>query len=91
MRHLVETHPSEDLELIDGVKVVNHQHDSWVLILPDAGEPLVHIFADGSDRDWVDETLREYRDSVQAFIEQEQEPETLRESKEQQVKTGNLS
>ncbi len=65
MRHLVETHAAEDLELIDGVKVVNRQHDSWVLVLPDAGEPLVHIFANGSDRDWVDETLREYRNRVQ--------------------------
>lgn len=91
MRHLVETHPAEDLELIDGVKILNHQHESWILILPDAGEPLVHIFADGSNRDWVDETLREYRDLVQAFAEQEQEPETLREIKGQQVKTGNLS
>jgi len=77
MRHLVETHPAEDLELIDGVKVVNRQHDSWVLVLPDAGEPLVHIFANGSDRDWVDETLREYRNRVQDFAEQEREMEAV--------------
>ena len=72
MRHLVETHPAESLELVDGVKVINRQHDSWVLILPDAGEPLVHIFANSDDRDWVDETLREYRAHVQEFVDQEQ-------------------
>jgi mannose-1-phosphate guanylyltransferase/phosphomannomutase len=72
MRHLVETHPAESLELVDGVKVINRQHDSWVLILPDAGEPLVHIFANSDDRDWVDETLREYRAYVQEFVDQEQ-------------------
>jgi len=77
MRHLVETHPAEDLELIDGVKVINRQHDGWILVLPDAGEPLVHIFANGSDRDWVDETLREYRNRVQDFAEQEREMEAV--------------
>lgn len=72
MRHLVESHAAESLELVDGVKIFNLQHDSWVLILPDAGEPLVHIFANSSDRGWVDETLREYRLRVQEFVDQEQ-------------------
>lgn len=77
MRHLVETHSPEDLELIDGVKVLNRQQDSWILILPDAGEPLVHIFANGHDRDWVDQTLREYRHQVQEFADQDRETESL--------------
>jgi len=72
MRHLVETHGNEDLELIDGVKIVDRHTDSWVLILPDAGEPLVHVFANSDDRNWVDENLRKYRTYVQEFIEQEQ-------------------
>ncbi|MFW5667073.1 MAG: sugar phosphate nucleotidyltransferase [Coleofasciculus sp.] len=72
MRHLVETHANQDLELIDGVKIVDRYTDSWVLILPDAGEPLVHVFANSDDRDWVDENLRKYRTYVQEFIEQEQ-------------------
>jgi mannose-1-phosphate guanylyltransferase/phosphomannomutase len=72
MRHLVETHPSENLELIDGVKILSHHNDSWILILPDAGEPVVHLFANSNDREWVDDTLREYRTRVQEFVEQEQ-------------------
>lgn len=72
MRHLVETHAPENLELIDGVKLVNYQDDNWVLILPDAGEPLVHIYANSDDRDWVDATLREYRNLVQEFVNQSQ-------------------
>jgi mannose-1-phosphate guanylyltransferase/phosphomannomutase len=71
MRQLVETHPAQNLELIDGVKILDHQSESWVLILPDASEPLVHIFANGNERDWVDEALRDYRQLVQAFVEQE--------------------
>lgn len=69
MRHLVETHPAQNLELVDGVKIL-HEDENWVLILPDAGEPLVHLFANGNDRDWVDSTLREYRTYVQEFVEQ---------------------
>ncbi|MBV9388323.1 MAG: mannose-1-phosphate guanyltransferase [Chroococcidiopsidaceae cyanobacterium CP_BM_ER_R8_30] len=69
MRHLVETHPAQNLELVDGVKIL-HEDENWVLILPDAGEPLVHLYANGNDRDWVDSTLREYRTYVQEFVEQ---------------------
>ncbi|OLP19292.1 mannose-1-phosphate guanylyltransferase [Leptolyngbya sp. 'hensonii'] len=72
MRYLVESHPAENLELVDGVKIFNYQSDSWVLVLPDAGEPLVHIFANSEDRGWVDEILREYRTRVQEFVDQEQ-------------------
>jgi len=72
MRHLVETHPADQLELIDGVKILDPDKDGWLLVLPDAGEPLVHIYANSEDRDWVDEQLREYRQKVQTFIEQEQ-------------------
>ena len=78
MRHLVESHAVETLELIDGVKIFNHSHDSWVLILPDAGEPLVHIYANSPDRGWVDETLREYRLRVQEFVYQEQGVEEIK-------------
>ena len=69
MRHLVETHSPDSLDLTDGVKIFSPHYDSWVLILPDAGEPLVHLYADSPDRGWVDETLREYRAYVQDFVD----------------------
>lgn len=72
MRYLVETHTPEQLVLIDGVKIINPHNDNWVLILPDAGEPLVHIFANSEDPNWVDTTIQTYRALVQKFIEQEQ-------------------
>ncbi|MBC7972288.1 MAG: mannose-1-phosphate guanyltransferase [Verrucomicrobia bacterium] len=78
MRHLVETHPIDSLELVDGVKIFNHQHNSWVLILPDAGEPVVHLYANSNDRGWVDETLREYRLRVQEFVDQHQGAEAAK-------------
>ena len=72
MRYLVENHATEQLELVDGVKIFQQKSDNWVLILPDAGEPLVHIFANGGDRNWVDRTLWEYRTRVQEFVDEEQ-------------------
>ena len=72
MRHMVETHPADQLELVDGVKVLDPNSDGWILVLPDAGEPLVHIYANSEDREWVDEKLNEYRQKVLAFIDQEQ-------------------
>jgi len=79
MRYMVETHPAETLQLVDGVKVCEPQSDNWVLVLPDAGEPVVHIFANSEDRTWVDEQLRSYRTRIQKFVEQYQGglPETL--------------
>ena len=72
MRYLVETHPKERTELIDGVKVLDPTGRSWVLVLPDASDPLVHIFADSESRDWADQQLRAYREKVEHFIEAEQ-------------------
>ena len=68
MRYLVETNPLEKLELTDGVKIIDRRDNNWVLILPDAGEPLVHIYADSHNRDWVDKTLRDYRNMIHDFV-----------------------
>jgi len=78
MRYLVETHPMDQIELVDGVKIFNSNRDTWILILPDAGEPLVHLYANSSDRIWVDQTLRDYRVRVQDFIDRAQQMEDAR-------------
>jgi mannose-1-phosphate guanylyltransferase / phosphomannomutase len=33
----------------------------------------VHLFANSNERNWVDETLRNYRTRVQMFVERQQE------------------
>ncbi|AFZ53099.1 mannose-1-phosphate guanyltransferase [Cyanobacterium aponinum UTEX 3222] len=71
MRYLIETESPEKLELIDGVKIKENHTDNWVLILPDGGEPLVHVYANSDSREWVDEHLQVYRDKVQSFIIQQ--------------------
>ncbi|MDJ1180274.1 mannose-1-phosphate guanyltransferase [Roseofilum sp. BLCC_M91] len=73
MRYLVETHAPEQLQLVDGVKIISSDGHHWVLILPDAGEALVDIIADGCDPEMVDSLLQDYRDRVQSFIESQQQ------------------
>jgi mannose-1-phosphate guanylyltransferase/phosphomannomutase len=58
--------------LVDGVKILSKDGRHWVLILPDAGEALVDIVADGQDPEIVDALLKDYRDRVQSFIEAHQ-------------------
>jgi len=72
MRYMVEEHAPEKLVLVDGVKVLGDNPDDWILVLPDAGEPLVHIYGNSSDRDWLDDTLTKYQSQVQDFIAREQ-------------------
>jgi mannose-1-phosphate guanylyltransferase/phosphomannomutase len=72
MRYLVEIHRNQHLELIDGVKVLYPQSDNWVLILPDAGDPSVHIYVNSEDADWADYQLAHYRAEVQKFVSQTQ-------------------
>ena len=68
MRHLVETYPIEQIELIDGVKIKHPTLlDHWILVLPDADEPLVHLIANGEDEDWTAQRLQECSDRVHAL------------------------
>lgn len=68
MRDLVETYPIEQIELIDGVKIKHPTlRDHWILVLPDADEPLVHLVANGKDRNWITQMLQDCRDRVQTL------------------------
>lgn len=48
MRKISEEHrPDQRVELVDGIKIFDR--DSWVLVLPDAVEPLFHIYAESPE------------------------------------------
>lgn len=63
MRLLVEKHHDRPMELLDGVKIQTRP-DHWILVLPDAVEPLVHVYADGSDLQQTSADLNEYTQLV---------------------------
>lgn len=66
MRLLVEKHQDKHMELLDGVKIQTRP-DHWILVLPDAVEPLVHVYADGVDLQQTSQDLNEYTQLVRYF------------------------
>jgi len=72
MRHLIEINPPENIELKDGVKIINPHNDNWVLLLPDAQHPLVHLYVNSEDREWVEQSLKTYRQNIYTFIQKTQ-------------------
>lgn len=48
MRRIAEeTRDGRHVELLDGIKIF--ENDSWVLVLPDAVEPIFHVYAESAD------------------------------------------
>lgn len=66
MRLLVEKHHDKPVELLDGVKIETRP-EHWILVLPDAVEPVVHLYADGSDLQKTSADLSEYSQLVKYF------------------------
>ena len=53
------------IELIDGVRII--KEDCWILILPDASLPLIHLYAEGEDIDSRDNIINEYSLKIKRF------------------------
>ena len=59
MRRLAEDKPSgAEIELLDGIKVVNGSE--WVLVLPDTVEPMFHVYAESGTESASKAAVREY-------------------------------
>ncbi|WP_448525993.1 sugar phosphate nucleotidyltransferase [Parathermosynechococcus lividus] len=67
MRHLVETQPRAHLNLIDGVKIGDPNTNNWILVLPDASEPLVHLYVNSHDAAWNEQMLHRYTHRIEQF------------------------
>jgi mannose-1-phosphate guanylyltransferase/phosphomannomutase len=66
MRLLVEKNQNKPMELLDGVKIQTRP-DHWILVLPDAVDPVVHVYADGTDLQQTSRDLSEYSEMVRYF------------------------
>lgn len=68
IRSLVEKTRGMKVDLLDGIKI--HESDgSWVLILPDAIDPIIHVYADGDDYNKVSDLLNNCKNTVNQIIE----------------------
>ena len=64
MRRLAETY--EDADLTDGIKISNG--DDWVLAMPDAMEPLFHVYAEGGNSIEADLALTQFRREIETLV-----------------------
>jgi len=66
MRRLSEEHKDNDrVELLDGIKV--YDRDGWVLVLPDALEPLFHVYAESDKAHDAEAMMNEYVRKVNEY------------------------
>lgn len=65
MRSLTENSDSNRVEMIDGVRIM--RDDGWVLILPDATQPLIHLHAEGDTIEIRDSIIDEYTVKIKKY------------------------
>ncbi len=66
MRKTMEDSRDRTTELIDGVKIY-HDH-SWILVLPDADEPLVRVYGEAESDESRDALLDEYVNRIEKVV-----------------------
>jgi len=68
MRHLIEQHMDDSVDSTDGLKVF-FSSARWVLVLPDEEEPVLHIYAEGTDDQDCVSLLDEFEKKIRSAIE----------------------
>lgn len=66
MRRIAEETRDTPIELVDGIKIF--ENDSWVLILPDAVEPVIHIHAESPDEETGKEMAERYARRIERMV-----------------------
>ena len=66
MRVLTERFKDREVDVLDGIKVIDER--GWAQVLPDPDEPVVHLYAEG-DRGRVARARAEIREVVEAIME----------------------
>ena len=69
MRVLTERLKDRKVDLLDGIKVTDRR--GWAQVLPDADEPLIHIYAEGSSDEVSNELEEELRSLVEDVLQRE--------------------
>jgi mannose-1-phosphate guanylyltransferase / phosphomannomutase len=72
MRVLAERLSDRELELTDGIRVLDER--GWAQVVPDPDEPLVHIYAEGESEEESVELEGELRALIEDVLQAEGEP-----------------
>ncbi|MFL5955107.1 MAG: sugar phosphate nucleotidyltransferase [Gaiellaceae bacterium] len=70
MRVLNERYADGDVDVTDGIKIFDER--GWVQVLPDADEPVIHLYAEGDTTESSEELESELRTLVTEVIEREE-------------------
>jgi mannose-1-phosphate guanylyltransferase/phosphomannomutase len=70
MRVLTERLKDRELDLRDGIKVIDRR--GWAQVLPDPNEPLVHVYAEGESEELSGELEQELRGLVEDVLQQDE-------------------
>lgn len=65
MRELSQISEDEKIELLDGLRII--RKDSWILILPDATQPIIHLYGEGNTEESRDKIIKEYTIKIKTY------------------------
>jgi len=65
MRMLTANEEQDEIEFIDGIKII--RENAWLLILPDATDPLIHLYAEGNSIEERDSIIDEFTVKIKKF------------------------
>ena len=63
IREIIEENRSENMEMLEGVKIYNDS--GWVLVLPDGERPLCRIVSESSSEEFAKELCNTYAEKIQ--------------------------
>ncbi len=67
MRTVVDDNAGHDVELFDGVRVTNGR--GWFLVLPDASDPTLNVYADAATHEDADRWIDEIAHRIETLVE----------------------
>jgi mannose-1-phosphate guanylyltransferase/phosphomannomutase len=67
MRTLANEHAHDEVELFDGVRVA--QNGGWFLVLPDASDPAVNVYAEGTTTEDADRLVEGVSQRIASLVE----------------------
>ncbi|NJD01893.1 MAG: nucleotidyltransferase [Ruminiclostridium sp.] len=62
IRSIIQESGNESIETLEGVKI--HQNDGWVLVLPDAEQPLCRVISESYSAEFADELTNIYAKKI---------------------------
>jgi mannose-1-phosphate guanylyltransferase/phosphomannomutase len=69
MRLLNERFADRDVDTLDGIKIYDDR--GWMQVLPDADEPLLHLYAEGATQEDTQALEAELHDIVESILQDE--------------------